>query len=936
MNPVLLSALLGGAATALVHTLLQSFREGEAIEAVVGLAYLHLLAVRHDRLPPEAQPARVQQAEDPATAVAEAVAALEASGEFQSDGQLLRALGLPEKAAALKAATLRGLIDAVALDGASDDHLARVEETLSASMTGPGRAPDGEYFTPPRAVELVARLLDAPPGSRVYDPTCGTASLLLGVAGRAAASGGEPPHLFGQDLNPTAVALSRVRCHLRGLPAEIALGDVLSAPAHAADGQLAQFPYVVGNPPRGVRLDRGGLESDPYGRFGDGLVRGPNADAAFLLHALASLAPGGRAVVTVGPGVLQASWAKDLRQRLVEEDLVEAVVALPVSFFRGLAVPPAVLVLSRAKPEERRGRITMVEAEVGDTGDAAFVDRVAEAAGRHHHRPGLSAVPTAAQVATNGYDLSPVGYVALIEVERFMGGRGRRVPLSDLAEVVPTRQVQMSEDGDDLVVKARDLRDRVLDPDTLDRVAVEGDPSVFTRLQSGDVVLQEVGLRPRAAVVPSGAAGAIAHKTVIVLRPTAGSPAAAQYLADLVNSDLGQTLLKFASSWMGPHRRIQASRLSDLAVPVPDDTVLAFLTDVRDAEADLAARVASARALRDQLFTLDDPERFDAQVRHLRADAEVLSRGLAEIDTPAYRVRNFYPFPVAFRYRELDGIVGVRARYDAVFEVAEKTVAFVACLGLALANREGALNDDERTYAAELWRSNMTAGKWQDLAYRMAKALRKHEQSLGAGDAPSPAASDYAAMWFRGKGTKTSAVYDATKRFIEPRNAKAHHRGPVTDSDYERIADDYTRVLDVIVEGLGWTVSYPLRLVVRSDPRWSPSGAPATYDVLTSLYTGDHPGLRQEVIETTVPLVPGHLYLDVGDGTPLSLYPLVTAHECPACKRRETYVADYWNGQGEARLLSYERNGEDHLLPVGSDASCQIADDLGKWFKGGG
>ena len=928
MIPIVISALLGGAATALAHALYQAFREGEAIEAVVGIAYLHLLADTRDDLPQEAQPTRIQQAEDPAVAVAEAVVALETSGAFQSDGQLLRALGLPEKASALRPATLRGLIDAVALDGASDDHLARVEETLSASMTGPGRAPDGEYFTPPRAVELVARLLDAPPDARVYDPTCGTASLLLGVAGHATARGGEPPRLYGQDLNPTAVALSRVRCHLRGLSSEIALGDVLRDPAHTAGGELVRFPYVVGNPPRGVRLDKTALDGDPYGRFGDGLVRGPNADAAFLLHALASLAPGGRAVVTVGPGVLQASWAKELRQRLVEEDVVEAVVALPVSFFRGLTVPPSVLVLNRAKTEERKGRITMVEAEVGDTGDAAFVDRVAGAAGRHHHRPGLSAVPTAAEIAAGGYDLSPAGYVALVEVEQFMGGRVRRVPLSDLADVVRTQRVQMSEDGDDLVVKARDLRDRTLDPETLDRVSVEGD--IATRLQTGDVVLQEVGLQPRAAVVPDAVAGAIAHPTIVVLRPTADG--AARYLADLLNSNLGQTFLKAASSWSGMGRRVHAGRLRELAVPVPDDTVLAFLADVRDAEADLDARVAAARALRDELFTLDDPDRFDRQVRRLRADAEVLSRGLAEIDSPAYRVRNFYPFPVAFRYRELDGIVDVRARFEAVLEVAEKTVAFIACLGLALAEREGALDDGERQYATELWRGNMTAGKWQDLAYRIAKALRKHEQALGAGDALSPAASDYAAMWFQGKGTKTSAVYDASKRFIEPRNDKAHHRGPVTDSDYERLADEYKGVLDTLVEGLGWTVSYPLRLAVQSDARWSPSGMPPAYDALTSLYTGDHPGLRQEVIETAVPLVPGHLYLDTGHGTPLSLYPLVTAHECPACKRRETYVADYWDGRSNARLLSYERNGKDHVLLPTSDAACRVADDLSKWF----
>src|SRR5690606_34257948 len=141
---------------------------------------------------------------------------------------------------------------------------------------------------------------------------------------------------------------------------------VLLNPAHVADGGVRRFDYVVANLPLGVKLgDPAALAGDSYGRFGALSGQRRAADAAFLLHVVASLGEGGRAVVAVAPTVLWGSGSdRHVREALVKEDLVEAVVALPTGLYaHASVVAPPLLVLNRAKAPEMRGRVLFVEAE---------------------------------------------------------------------------------------------------------------------------------------------------------------------------------------------------------------------------------------------------------------------------------------------------------------------------------------------------------------------------------------------------------------------------------------------------------------------------------------------------------------------------------------------------------------------------------------------
>ena len=930
MLDLAIGALLGKGAFALFDRLRNLLRDGQTVELVAGLAYLRVLAAEHDDLPPLALPAAVRSARDPVAALAAAVEALGAAAAFRADADLMQALHLPAHAERLGAEALGEMMDALALSADAETALAAVEDALSAAMTGPGRFRGGDYYTAPRVVELVSRLLRPTPGSRVYDPTCGTASLLVGAFHYATQDGGAAPLLFGQDLNPTAVALSRVRAHLLGASADVALGDVLRAPVHTDGDRLETFDFVVGNPPRGVRLNGDDFAADPYNRFPDGVGAERTADAAFLAHAVASLAPGGRAVLTTTPQLLQATSFSAVRRWLLAEDVLEAVVSLPADFFQhaGTAAPP-LLVLNRNKPADLAGCVVFVEAETGVVPDHVLVDRVVATAGQASAQRGLSAVVQTADILARSADLSPSAYVPLVETEQFMGGGGRRVSLSGLADVIGGRAVKSSGEGPQPVIRGRDVRGRLLSLASLDRVDIETDHEDAVSCRTGDVVLPVVSARPAAATVPIELDGALADVSVLIVRPSPPDAALTGYLVDLFNSDLGQTLLKSVSSWLRSDRQIHRSALSALEIPLPDDAVLALLAHVRDTEDALRERGERAREVRERLFSLDDPGRFDDAVRQLRSDADILARSLGETESLTYRVRNFYPFPLAYRYRELDSLSDVRERHKALLDVAENTLAFLGSLGLALALDAGALSTDDTARFRALWQGGLTIGNWEMLARGTAKAIRVHQRPV------SPLAEDFAAVWFEGRGKKQSDFSKTVELVVGLRNAAHHGGGPVSSADYEQACTDLNNALDVAFEGLSWTIAYPLRLVQSVESRWrSP-----VMDAETLRYTGDHPALQRETIPTPSLLVSGHLYVETGTDALLSLYPLLSVHACPACKRRETYYVDYWNGTGEkTKLKSFERSGGDHQLATRvtnapeAPAASMVAADMGEWF----
>jgi type I restriction enzyme M protein len=208
----------------------------------------------------------------------------------------------------------------------------------------------GEFYTPPEVSTLLAKLLQPKKGARICDPACGSGSLLIRVADEV---GDNDFSLFGQESNGSAWALCRMNMFLHGRDsARIEWGDTLNNPKLLEGNALKKFDIIVANPP--FSLDKWGAENaarDFYCRFHRGVPPRGKADYAFITHMIeTTVADTGKVGVIVPNGVLFRGGSEGrIRQKLIVENLLEAVVGLPANLFYGTGIPAAILIFNRGK-----------------------------------------------------------------------------------------------------------------------------------------------------------------------------------------------------------------------------------------------------------------------------------------------------------------------------------------------------------------------------------------------------------------------------------------------------------------------------------------------------------------------------------------------------------------------------------------------------------
>ena len=208
----------------------------------------------------------------------------------------------------------------------------------------------GEFYTPSEVSTLIAKLTKSKPGARIYDPTCGSASLLI-KAGKEV--GSDDFSLYGQEANGSTWALGVMNMFLHGFDnASIRWGDTIRNPKHKEGDALMKFDTVVANPP--FSLDKWGADqavNDKYNRFWRGTPPKSKGDWAFISHMLESAYEGrGKVGVVVPHGVLfRGSSEGKIRQKTIEDNQLEAVIGLPSNLFYGTGIPAAVLIFNKGK-----------------------------------------------------------------------------------------------------------------------------------------------------------------------------------------------------------------------------------------------------------------------------------------------------------------------------------------------------------------------------------------------------------------------------------------------------------------------------------------------------------------------------------------------------------------------------------------------------------
>ncbi|PPK50474.1 type I restriction-modification system subunit M [Marinobacter persicus] len=215
----------------------------------------------------------------------------------------------------------------------------------------------GEFYTPPEVSELMAEIVDPQAGDEICDPACGSASLLLKCANQIRKEDGSKKFaLFGQEAIGSTWALAKMNMFLHGIDNhKLEWGDTIRNPLLLDEnGGLKHFDVVVANPPFSLeKWGHEGADGDPYARFRRGVPPKSKGDYAFILHMIETLKPKtGRMAVVVPHGVLfRGSAEGKIRQKLIEENLLDAVIGLPEKLFYGTGIPAAVLVFRKDKTD---------------------------------------------------------------------------------------------------------------------------------------------------------------------------------------------------------------------------------------------------------------------------------------------------------------------------------------------------------------------------------------------------------------------------------------------------------------------------------------------------------------------------------------------------------------------------------------------------------
>ena len=227
----------------------------------------------------------------------------------------------------------------------------------------------GEFYTPGEVVQLLVKLLKPEAGMRVYDPTVGSGGMLVQTRNHLAANGEDAANLSlaGQEMNLNTWAICKMNMFLHGVfNADIRKGDTLRDPQHTEDGQLTTFDRVIANPPfslKGWGMEE--AESDEYGRFPYGVPPKGAGDLAFVQHMIASLNSEGMMGVVMPHGVLfRGSKEKAIRQGILQDDLLEAVIGLPSGLFYGTGIPACLLIVNKNKPKARCGHVLFINGEL--------------------------------------------------------------------------------------------------------------------------------------------------------------------------------------------------------------------------------------------------------------------------------------------------------------------------------------------------------------------------------------------------------------------------------------------------------------------------------------------------------------------------------------------------------------------------------------------
>jgi type I restriction-modification system DNA methylase subunit len=781
-------------------------------------------------------------------------------------------------------------------DQLTDVEMGHLFEELIRRFADLSNEAAGEFFTPRDVVRLaVGLLVDAEadegipqPGApvSVFDPTCGTGGM-LGAAEETIRerTNDVQVELFGQELNEQTWAICRADMTLKGYdPANILLGDSLIGDGHAG----IDFDYLIANPPFGLSWSQvhDVVESEHEelgysGRFGAGLPRQSDSSLLFLQHILSKTKTpeqgGSRVAIVLNGSPMHnggaGSGESEIRRWVIENDWLDAVVALPGQLLFNTGIPIYIWLLSNRKPENRRGTVQLVDARdsftrlrqsIGSKRNQITADEADDIVRRvrDQDRNGSRVLPTTEFVdqESGGCRIDAWMFMADVSPETHR-------PLTELVEVVgrlPLAEPTPLLRSEDLIAGGDSAAELAESADTSRRYAACG---------AGDIV----GNGERWHVLPADFG--MACTRLEVLKP-----------ATTVQENAFLLSLWLAS----PECRLQqtgsfGSRLNrETMVPlelVTDSALAAAVDDlIRD-------RNESLRLI-DALF----PDPFDigslqnlvpSTLRTEASMARAVKSLLHPLTDVVQRAELQYPYQIAKLARDYRLAARSGRQLEAGLLLAE---AVVRSAGIVAAAALADAGPEVRDSVLSRFSGGISTGEWL--------SILQEAQAAGS----LSAYPELAGLSFRKKGV--GALLQVS---VEIRNRVTHTTGMMTGAEQADVLAQLEPVLFEVLDRSTWLSQYEF-LQVRSCVFTG-----ARHEVVANRLNGSHPDWEPVVVPVNEPVAPNFLYLDTPDTSSLlSLHPFASATTCETCRRDEFYVLDRVRegGAGESRSL------RDHRIEV--------------------
>jgi type I restriction enzyme M protein len=336
-----------------------------------------------------------------------------------------------------------------------DDLLGDAYEYLMRHFATESGKSKGQFYTPAEVSRVMAKVIGInaakSPSQTIYDPTCGSGSLLLKAADESRVG----VTIYGQEMDNATAALARMNMILHNNPtAEIWRGNTLADPHFKqTNGSLKTFDFAVANPPFSNKAWTNGFNpfEDVYQRFEDGVPPPKNGDYAFLLHLIRSLRTTGKGAIILPHGVLFRGNAEaGIRRNLIRKGYIKGIIGLPPNLFYGTGIPACIIVIDKENAQVRTG-IFMIDASAGFVKDGnknrlrhQDIHKIVDVFTRQVEVPKYARMVSVAEIEANDFNLNIPRYIDSSQPEdlqdiaaHLLGG----IPDRDIDDLAPYWQV---------------------------------------------------------------------------------------------------------------------------------------------------------------------------------------------------------------------------------------------------------------------------------------------------------------------------------------------------------------------------------------------------------------------------------------------------------------------------------------------------------------